>query len=59
MEVMAAEAATIPGSSVIVGVPVPATSHAAERLALVRDELRGTLDLSSEGGTRVEVVFPG
>jgi two-component sensor histidine kinase len=27
--------------------------------ALVRDELRGTLDLRSEGGTRAEVVFPG
>jgi two-component sensor histidine kinase/putative methionine-R-sulfoxide reductase with GAF domain len=26
--------------------------------ALVRDELRGTLDLSSAGGTRAEVVFP-
>jgi two-component system, sensor histidine kinase PdtaS len=26
--------------------------------ALVRDELRGTLDLQSEGGTRAEVVFP-
>ncbi len=26
--------------------------------ALVRDELRGTLDLSSEGGTRAEVRFP-
>ena len=26
--------------------------------ALVRDELRGTLDLSSEGGLRAEVVFP-
>ena len=26
--------------------------------ALVRDELRGTLDLSSVGGTRAEVVFP-
>jgi two-component sensor histidine kinase len=26
--------------------------------ALVRDELRGTLDLRSEGGTRAEVVFP-
>ncbi len=26
--------------------------------ALVRDELRGTLDLSSGDGTRVEVVFP-
>jgi hypothetical protein len=24
----------------------------------VRDELRGTLDLRSEGGTRAEVVFP-
>jgi two-component sensor histidine kinase/putative methionine-R-sulfoxide reductase with GAF domain len=27
--------------------------------ALVRDELRGTLDLRSDGGTRAEVVFPG
>jgi two-component sensor histidine kinase len=26
--------------------------------ALVRDELRGTLELSSAGGTRAEVVFP-
>ena len=26
--------------------------------ALVRDELQGRLDLSSEGGTRAEVVFP-
>jgi two-component sensor histidine kinase len=26
--------------------------------ALVRDELRGTLEVTSEGGTRVEVVFP-
>ena len=26
--------------------------------ALVRDELRGSLTLSSEGGTRAEVVFP-
>src|SRR5436305_279895 len=26
--------------------------------ALVRDELRGTLDLQSNGGTRAEVVFP-
>ena len=26
--------------------------------ALVRDELRGTLDLSSTDGTRAEVVFP-
>jgi two-component sensor histidine kinase/putative methionine-R-sulfoxide reductase with GAF domain len=26
--------------------------------ALVRDELRGTLDLRSDGGTRAEVVFP-
>jgi two-component sensor histidine kinase len=26
--------------------------------ALVRDELKGTLELSSDGGTRVEVVFP-
>ncbi len=26
--------------------------------ALVRDELRGTLDLRSHGGTRAEVVFP-
>jgi two-component sensor histidine kinase/putative methionine-R-sulfoxide reductase with GAF domain len=26
--------------------------------ALVRDELRGTLTLSSDGGTRAEVVFP-
>ena len=27
--------------------------------ALVRDELRGTLELSSNGGTRAEVRFPG
>jgi two-component sensor histidine kinase len=27
--------------------------------ALVRDELRGTLDMSSGEGTRAEVVFPG
>jgi len=27
--------------------------------ALVRDELRGTLDLRADGGTRAEVVFPG
>jgi two-component system, sensor histidine kinase PdtaS len=27
--------------------------------ALVRDELRGSLELSSEGGARAEVVFPG
>jgi two-component sensor histidine kinase len=26
--------------------------------ALVRDELRGTLELRSERGTRAEVVFP-
>ncbi len=26
--------------------------------ALVRDELRGALDLTSVGGTRAEVVFP-
>ena len=26
--------------------------------ALVRDELRGTLDLQSNGGTRAEVRFP-
>jgi two-component sensor histidine kinase len=26
--------------------------------ALVRDELRGTLSLTSDGGTRAEVVFP-
>jgi hypothetical protein len=26
--------------------------------ALVRDELRGTLDLTSREGTRAEVVFP-
>ena len=26
--------------------------------ALVRDELRGTLDLYSNGGLRAEVVFP-
>jgi two-component sensor histidine kinase len=26
--------------------------------ALVRDELRGTLELSANGGTRAEVVFP-
>jgi len=26
--------------------------------ALVRDELRGTFDLRSDGGTRAEVVFP-
>jgi two-component sensor histidine kinase len=27
--------------------------------ALVSDELRGTFDLRSDGGTRAEVVFPG
>ena len=27
--------------------------------ALVRDELRGTLEVTSASGTRVEVVFPG
>ena len=26
--------------------------------ALVRDELRGTIEVTSEGGTRVEVIFP-
>jgi two-component sensor histidine kinase len=26
--------------------------------ALVRDELRGTLELRADGGTRAEVVFP-
>ena len=26
--------------------------------ALVRDELQGTFDLRSDGGTRAEVVFP-
>jgi two-component sensor histidine kinase len=26
--------------------------------ALVRDELKGSLDLTSDGGTRAEVVFP-
>jgi two-component sensor histidine kinase len=26
--------------------------------ALVRDELRGTFELRSDGGTRAEVVFP-
>jgi two-component sensor histidine kinase len=26
--------------------------------ALVRDELRGTIEVTSEGGTRVEVLFP-
>ena len=26
--------------------------------ALVRDELRGTLELTGESGTRAEVVFP-
>ena len=33
------EGSTSPGSPVIVAVPVPTTSRAAERLALVRDEL--------------------
>ena len=27
--------------------------------ALVRDELRGSFDLRTDGGTRAEVVFPG
>ena len=47
--------------------PTTATGSAASRApgtglsivrALVRDELRGTLDLRSDGGTRAEVVFP-
>ena len=36
--------------------PAPASRSCS---ALVRDELRGTLDLRSDGGTRAEVVFPG
>ena len=39
MEVLTAEAGAVPGSPVVVGVPVPTTSVAAERLAMVRDEL--------------------
>ena len=38
MDVLTAEAAAVPGSPVIV-LPVPTSSRAAERLALVRDEL--------------------
>jgi len=42
--------------------PGPAGSPAGTGLsivsALVRDELQGTFDLRSEGGTRAEVVFP-
>ena len=42
------------------GVPDDATSGTGLSIveALVRDELRGTLDLRSDGGTRAEVVFP-
>ena len=41
----------------IVGEPTAGTGLSIVR-ALVRDELRGTLDLHSEGGTRAEVRFP-
>jgi two-component sensor histidine kinase/putative methionine-R-sulfoxide reductase with GAF domain len=42
------------------GVPENAASGTGLSIveALVRDELRGTLDLRSDGGTRAEVVFP-
>jgi two-component system, sensor histidine kinase PdtaS len=40
------------------GEPTAGTGLSIVR-ALVRDELRGSLDISSEGGTRVEVRFPG
>jgi two-component sensor histidine kinase/putative methionine-R-sulfoxide reductase with GAF domain len=42
------------------GVPEGASSGTGLSIvrALVRDELRGTLDLRAEGGTRAEVVFP-
>lgn len=40
------------------GEPASGTGLSIVR-ALVRDELRGTLDLQSGGGTRVEVRFPG
>src|SRR6476659_2537817 len=41
----------------IAGEPPPGTGLSIVR-ALVRDELRGTLDLQSGDGTRAEVVFP-
>jgi two-component sensor histidine kinase len=41
----------------IAGEPAAGTGLSIVR-ALVRDELRGTLDLSSAGGTRAEVRFP-
>jgi two-component sensor histidine kinase/putative methionine-R-sulfoxide reductase with GAF domain len=42
------------------GVPGDAPSGTGLSIvrALVRDELRGTLEISAEGGTRAEVVFP-
>jgi two-component system, sensor histidine kinase PdtaS len=41
----------------IAGEPTAGTGLSIVR-ALVRDELRGTLDLLSDGGTRAEVRFP-
>ena len=41
----------------IAGEPAAGTGLSIVR-ALVRDELRGTLDLSSADGTRAEVRFP-
>jgi two-component sensor histidine kinase/putative methionine-R-sulfoxide reductase with GAF domain len=40
-----------------IGEPTSGTGLSIVR-ALVRDELRGTLDLHDDGGTRAEVVFP-
>ncbi len=40
-----------------IGEPTSGTGLSIVR-ALVRDELRGTLDLRDDGGTRAEVVFP-
>jgi two-component sensor histidine kinase len=42
------------------GVPEDASSGTGLSIvrALVRDELRGTLDLRADGGTRAEVTFP-
>jgi len=42
----------------IEGEPAHGTGLSIVR-ALVRDELKGTLSLESDGGLRVEVVFPG
>jgi two-component system, sensor histidine kinase PdtaS len=41
-----------------VGDDAPAGTGLSIVRALVRDELRGTLELSASGGTRAEVVFP-